>query len=62
MITRIEKRRVCLHQLYPHGRMNQVVDGKGNCFDCEADERNKECSGYRPVNVWDYVVVDRSKE
>ncbi len=53
---------ICLRQV---GQSSLLIDlskeGHGDCRYCKPDENNKYCSGYYPIKLRRFVVVDREK-
>lgn len=49
--------KVCLHQ-FVRPSLHIHLDGVGNCTICTANEANKDCKNYYPINVQILEVSD----
>lgn len=61
VVMNLEKRTVCLHQVFRSEYYPRFVqtDGIGNCYECEHDPvNNKNCNGYVPVTLNCFEVND----
>lgn len=46
-----EKPVPCMNQIFKPKVLAWRKDGQGDCSICKSDEKNKECTGYSPVQI-----------
>jgi hypothetical protein len=57
----MSRQTVCINQfLRPREHIN--IEGIGNCTICEADDENKLCKNYSPINVFLMDTIEEEEE
>ena len=59
--TNEEKR--CINQMfapksqYEFDRFWNKIQGQGNCYECIADDKNCQCTAYKPLSIMYFEVI-----
>jgi hypothetical protein len=49
----------CLYQLFPPRSKPSIMERRGDCQTCIADERNRQCPSYSPLKT---IVIERKED